>query len=77
MSTRTTPDKWSAPKVVSRVDINVWVGQEDGDGGIVAIIAGPVKCRAAKGSQILPVDIEGGIVPENFNFDSTISAQNW
>ena len=59
------------------IDINAWMGQEDGDNGLKSFGAGQMKGRAAKELVIFPVDIEGGIVPENLlhlvNFATTAS----
>ena len=55
MKRRTTHIEGSESIRVSLVNINVRMGQEDGDNGIVAIVAGMVKGGVAL--FILPIDM--------------------
>jgi len=65
MSTSARPQPRRASTIVSRVNINAWVGQEDGDDGVMATIAGAVKRGGVVELGIPPVDIEGRVVLKN------------
>jgi len=50
---------------VFQVNINVRVGQEEGDNGVMAFPTSSVKGREAIIILILPIDIDIGIIPED------------
>jgi len=65
MKRRTTHIEGSESIRVSLVNINVRMGQEDGDNGVMAVITSLVKRSPARMISI-HVDIESGIAPEDF-----------